>query len=81
MTLLRWIEHLQSEENQMPYTSNIRRRFAIRAAIAKREANTIVLKNGLRVTITASNAKFVEKMRQKEAEDAIVAAYSVRLAA
>lgn len=65
----------------MPYTSNIRRRFAIRAAFAKRDANTIVLKNGVRVTITASNAKFVERMRQKEAENAIVEAYSVRLVA
>jgi hypothetical protein len=65
----------------MPFTSNVRRRFAIRAAIAKRDANTIVLKNGVRVTITASNAKFVERMRQKEAENAIVEAYSVRLAA
>lgn len=81
MTLLAVDRTITSEENQMPFTSNIRRRFAIRAAIAKRDANTIVLKNGVRVTITASNAKFVERMRQKEAENAIVEAYSVRLAA
>ena len=49
---------------------NARRHFAIRAAIAKRDANTVVLKSGLRVAITAANAKFAEIVRRNEAERA-----------
>lgn len=52
---------------------NARRHFAIRASIAKKAAvneNTVVLKNGVRVAITDSNAKFAETIRRKDAENA-----------
>ncbi len=57
----------------MSKSFNARRHFAIRAAIAKKEAindNTVVLKNGVRVAITSSNAKFAETIRRKDAENA-----------
>jgi len=52
---------------------NARRSYAIRAAIAKKDAindNTVMLKNGVRVAITTGNAKFAETLRRKDAESA-----------
>lgn len=60
---------------------NARRHFAIRRQIAKRDENTVVLKNGVRVAITSSNARFAETVRQNSAERAFEDAVFARIAA
>lgn len=64
----------------MAQNASARRAFFARRAIAKRTENTIVI-GGVSVTITASNAKFAETLRQKDAERAYEEAAFGRVAA
>lgn len=65
----------------MANTPARRRFFAIRANVEKRDANTILLPNGVRVTITHANSRFAETIRQRDAEQAYEQAAMGRLAA
>lgn len=64
----------------MAQNTSARRAFFARRAIAKRAENTIVI-GGVNVTITSSNAKFAEGLRQRDAERAYEEAVYARIAA
>jgi hypothetical protein len=77
------LESEPSEEMIMSKPFNARRHFAIKASIAKKAAvpNTVVLKNGVVVTITNDNEKFAETVRRNDAESAYEQAVLASLAA